>query len=121
MPVKLLVFASNSVPFSKKTSKVYKSQCCEGDTVLFGTSQYHPHNIAVELLNGDDAYGEAYILISITKTGTWHTCDTSFFKEREGIFALTQFAPVIDSGIIINIDLREQGFLGIETVQPGDE
>src|SRR6266567_1784066 len=56
----------------------------------------------------DHRYGETEILVCIPKARARHTSNACHLEQRECIFSWTELTPVIDGGIIIDVNLLEQ-------------
>src|SRR5438128_2276545 len=61
--------------------------------------------------NRNHPYRETHIIIAVAKTRAGYPGDASLLEERERIFAGEQLAPVVDSCVVIEENLREQMLL----------
>src|SRR5579885_29738 len=71
--------------------------------------------------DGDDANGEADVVVAVAKAGAGDTGDAGFLEEREGIFALAQLAPVIDGGVVVDVDVFKEMLFRVNALQLCDE
>ncbi len=60
------------------------------------------------LLYRHDADGEANVIVAVAKAGAGNAGNARFFKELEDIFARAHLAPVVDGGVVVQVDARKQ-------------
>src|SRR5712691_3258038 len=58
--------------------------------------------------NRDNPNGEANIIISIAEARARYASDPRFLEERECVFSRSQLAPVVNSSIIIDVNVCKQ-------------
>lgn len=110
--------------FHVKHSSLCVCRCpCSCAGLLTG---YHRTCKQVKLLfsnhwYGNDADGEADIVVAIAKAGTGNASYSRLLKERESVFTGAQFAPVVDGGVVINIYLFKEWLLFVDLAQLRDE